>query len=1056
MARTAGIALVDLFDVTDRINAALPQAIQDFIDRFSVAEYRSTRSPGAIIHHGKLQSLAGVIGQDVEEFDIGIGKLSIPLINAGLPFQLSMVRMPIPAGSNLEPASEVWQLDLKLDRLVLSMSALEPAIFVEETGTAPRHLVRNPDGGEVRIIGSATLRIEKTGADDPVAVRFIDESDPFDPSTVTGAIASLQFSPPHFFFGKSDFGMSVGKLEFDFSETYSTPEVLGRGQGPDWTGLAIQEATLYAPRNLPGVGDLSGGVKNVLIGNPLGIQGEFELQFGRTALDPSTFRFKQGDDPAEFTATETSGLARTVPIEAAQDQDVTIHAGFTASAPPEGGALDDWTARWQWPDGSVEVADRSSGTLRHGQVLRVTPIESLTSGPDINHPEVTFRFVAGGTGAEVQATLGSETFDNVVDLNGRAAAISTISLRAGSTATGTKTYEWEIVGTERSGTGDTYTPDLAGLTGEQKILLREIVDGNRDEARITHVRIRIEDTDRLLVGTERGVYDATDDGTPLDLSAVELTYDLSDFHAEGALNPKMAQAVLDPTATANVNVPGDGLAQVVIEEGGQAPTFIADRHVQIHMKFDENYVIGWGQKRPKYAVSTDDVQEIRHQLLEWASHYPNAHFIVVGRCDDIGSDGYNITLAQSRAKRGFELLTDAPPRPTSSPAVPIARVFYRGEQTAAWETDPAATTTGVAVENDAKLEMEAKEKSGAAGNATFENGRLIEINEAPRTGWPTRQDTSHPCEAPRITYRRVDIYALEGAGETIDPASLTEVTPRVDPTLRRSMVPATGRATTPVPATSPALDYRVKLKLGWDRPTASGWQDAIPNLAEAEFAWSPAEAPLPPVNGTPPDLSDEVLTFYAKWVYDDLTQFTRLTFGIKSDGDPNGLFDPIEQKQLVAMAAFGPMLLAGVDLDDDVIGSGARVGALLGLVSFADSLVGDSSKIAVMKLEAQIQTTTIADPGPGIGVKLLTDYVCTIHIDAGTFGIKTADDKPVKIRYKDVGLEFDNTKDDWDKFGLAFSTDSLEIEDPGRWEIAGVLGQLLRIVEVSMGRGSLW
>ncbi|MEO1423077.1 MAG: hypothetical protein AAFV09_07870 [Pseudomonadota bacterium] len=309
----------------------------------------------------------------------------------------------------------------------------------------------------------------------------------------------------------------------------------------------------------------------------------------------------------------------------------------------------------------------------------------------------------------------------------------------------------------------------------------------------------------------------------------------------------------------------------------------------------------------------------------------------------------------------------------------------------------------------------------------------------------------------------MDIYALEADGETVDPASLTEITPRVDPTRRRSMVPAAGRATSPVPSTSPAIDYRVKLKLGWDRPTASGWEDAIPNLAEAEFAWSPAEAPMPPVNGSPPDLSKEVLTFYAKWIYDDLTQFTRLTLGIKSDGDPNGLFYT-QQKQLTAAAAFGPMLLAGVDLDDDVVGSGARISALLAAVAFADTplgsgnppLLGDDSKTAVMKIEAQIQTTTIADPGPGIGVKLLTDYVCTLHINGGVLGIKTADDKPVKIRYKNVGLEFDNSKEGWEKFGLAFATDSLEIEDPGRWEIEGVLGELLRIVEISMGRGSLW
>ena len=413
MPLISGIPLVELFDLTDTIESVLPAPVRSFVERFVVVGYSASHSDAAVFHRGSLQPIATAIDEIPTDFNIGIGRLSLPLLQTGIPFQLAFQRAAVTG--NLEPSADVWRLDLSLDVFTLTVDGLEPAIYVAESGTTPRHLVRDTTRSGVRITGSAVLRIEKPAAGASVDVKFVDQPDPLDPTAPSGAVATLTCSPPHFFIGGSEFGLSVGRLQFDFSETYSTAEVLARNQGPNWMGVAIREATFYAPRNLPGLGDLSGGVKNVLIGSPLGLQGELEIQFGRSAMDPSAFQFEQERDGADLPlSVGGSGNQRTVTIEASQAADVTIRAGFVTPAPPAdgdlpAGALQDWRAEWTWPDGSTATADSSSGTVRHGQVLRVTPIEVVTvdgDDTDFPHPDITFRFVAAGTGPTINARIG--------------------------------------------------------------------------------------------------------------------------------------------------------------------------------------------------------------------------------------------------------------------------------------------------------------------------------------------------------------------------------------------------------------------------------------------------------------------------------------------------------------------------------------------------------------------------------------------------------------------------------------------------------------------------
>ena len=1058
MASTAGIPLIELLDLSNTVESALPDAVRTFVGRFVAVDYSASHSDAAIFHRGALQALDDTLDEIPTDFDIGIGRLSLPLVNEGIPFQLAFQRAPV--AGNLEPSAASWRLDLSLDVFTLTVRGLRPAIYVPDAGTTPRHLVRDPNRQEVRITGSAVLRIERP-AGGSVQVSFVDQPDPLDPAALSGAVATLSCSPPHFFLGGSEFGLSVGRLQFDFAPGYSTPEVIERGQGPGWMGVAIQEATLYAPRNLPGLGDLSGGVKNVLIGSPMGLQGELEIQFGRTAMDPAAFQFEQVLDSGTLSlGTSGAGVQRTVTLQGSQGADATVRAGFVTPAPPAdgslpAGALQDWTAEWTWPDGHSETADASSGSVRHGQTLRVTPIETVTVGSqdtEFRHPDISFRFVVAGNGPKINLRRGSEFFENVTHLGGTVEAVGGVQLEAvsGASGGGSSSFEWQINLLPERFAGPNWTPQVAGQAGITTVILREklTLPGGDEEVRYARMRLHLR-AGPLLVGCEAGVFDAGDDATRLALAAVIDTYDLSDFHAEGQTYPRLEQATLDPADPSIVEVPPDGLAQVTI--AGPAPAVLErDRHVQLLMDFDTASELRWGTKRPAgtgAAFSQSD-------LLAWAARYPGAQFLVIGRCDDIGSDSYNLTLARDRAARGVALLTALQPGQIGTP-LPAASVFSRGEQSA------FGNATGDDLEEDPEIALSEAEKSEAVAGAS--KGRLIHAELPASTSWDDERFVDGALsehEPVRDDYRRVDIYAVGGA-PTPETALRTDE-PVTGAQLLRSMVPAPGRDPAPVAAGSPSIDYRVKLRIVWDSPTVSQLQDAIPTLAEAEFAWTPQTMPLPPIDGEAVELSREVLTVFVNWTHDARTGFTKASLGIRSEGDPDGLVS-VDTKPLVAALAFGPALLSGVDADTDLVGSGARVAALLAAVGFASvdlgdgkPLLGDGSKAALTSAAFETEMRSISDPGPDMQLRVLTDYVCTLHINGGVLGIRTVDDQPMKIRYKRVGIEYDTSKDGWERFGLVYDTSAMEIEDPGRWQIDGVLGSLLRIVEVAMGRGSVW
>lgn len=1016
--------LADIFD------GPILTSFKDLTDRFTTQGVTSTPFAGGTQHSGTLKSVR------LDPIELGFGELELPGVTAGIPFRLALFDTP----------EGRWHLDIVANGLSLKLRDLHGADFVREAGTTPRRLIRRARDSAVVISGEATIRFAKASGDAPVTLLFVENRSAADPVANTGGVVSLRCTPPHFFFGSSQFGMTLTELLFDFSDTFSPEFITKLGQGPEWMGFAIAEATFYAPPNAIGRGGFSGGVRNLLIGSPRGLQGEFEVQWGRAPLDPSTFVFTQAGEPA--TGATGTGNARLVALTAGQDDPVAMQASFAASQPPEGGTIADWSATWRWPDGTETDGDVSIGQVAHGEILRVVP-EEKTGGRSIRHPEISFRFVASGEVPQIDVITAGTSVVNAVHVSGPKGGIEGLHFRARSTAPVDGIFTWKMGANGAEQTGVSITLPAAEIAGDDFLVLKEAdADGRK---RVTRLRVQVLENETLLVGGEDGVVTAAAPTAPITPAAVENTFDLPDFHAQARYRPIMDDAEIDPSRPDRVHVPPGGLALVTIPATvtpsptpTPTPPVEHDRHVRFIFKFAKDVPERWSElKKPVGITQGGSAAGIHRQLLEWAAKYPGATFLVVGRCDDLGKDPLNAGLAQDRRKKAEEFFTTVPAGSDLS-AIDIGRITSWGEQ----DGQPGGGAGGPLNEEEADNQRLILAKDD-------DDNPLID-----RTGWSDEYDPANIGEPARQEYRCVDIYAVGGT-----PATTAEVKETADervPALRRMLMP--GETADPVPAilSTPESDYRVRLLVGWDKPTGEGWRDLIPSKAEFEYAWSPQDNPLPDLGGQP--VTMEVLTIYGSWRHDDTTGFTRALLGIRSDGDPDGLVK-FTQPNLVAALALGPVLLSGVNSETDTIETGARIAALALGTSFAGvtlpgadgPLVGDGSKAVIKSIEASTEIKDVDDVGDDYKISLTSDYSTTLHVNTGTLGLKTDDDHPVKFRYKAVSIVFDQSKDNfWDKVGISYPTDSMEIEDPGKWKIDGKLGELLRAVETALGKGSLW
>jgi len=1009
----------------DLFEGPLPSSFRDLVGRFTTDGVTSTPFAGGTQHSGTLKSL------QTDPIRLGFGELELPGITAGTPFRLAI--FDAPAGH--------WHLDIVLDGISLKLNDLHGADFIKEAGTTPRRLVRRATDTAVVISGNATIRFAKASDDAPVVLLFVENRSAADPLANTGTVVDLRCNPPHFFFGSSQFGMTLTELLFDFSDSFSPPYIIQQGQTPQWVGFAIAEATFYAPPNAIGHGGFSGGVRNLLLGSPKGVQGEFEVQWGRAPLDPSTFVFTQAGHAA--TAATGSDSSRLVAITAGQDEPVAISVSFVASQPPEGGAVTDWQATWRWPDGTETTGDLAAGTIAHGQILRVVPEEHIAGRPVLRHPEISFRFVAAGDVPEIDVFTAGASVVNAAHVAGPAAAIAGLAFHARSTAAAAGTFHWKLGPNGTEQTGASINLAAGDIAGDQSLVLRETDASGHD--RVTRLRVQAIEGVSLLIGGEDGVVDATTPAAPITPAAVEATFDLTDFHASARLRPVLDVAMINAVLPERVDVPAGALALVTISSGGAPPPptpSAADRHVDILFAFNSGSALSWGSHPPSPGAAAGGDADFQRQLLSWAANFPGATFLVVGRCDDLGGDALNAALARTRRDTALRLLTTALAGSALVP-VALAQITAWGEQ----DGQPGSIASSPLDSEEAaaqRLILAADDVSGAP----LTN----------RSGWPTTHDTAHAAETVRMGFRRVDVYAVGGTPTAA--AAHQPVAAGRAPDLRRILMPGENADPVPAESSTPAIDYRVKLLAGWDKPTGDGWHDLIPSKAEFEFAWSPDDHPLPSLGGQPVTL--EVLTVYGSWRHDDATGFTRAQIGIRSDGDPDGLVK-IDQANLVAALALGPVLLSGVNSTTDTFEAAGRVAALAAGTAFAQvdlgggPLVGTGSKAVIKSIEATAELKDIDAVGDDYKISLVSDYTTTLHVNTGRLGLRTEADHPVKFRYNHVGIVFDQSKTNfWDKIAVNYPTDALTIEDPGKWQIEGVLGELLRAVETALGTGSIW
>ncbi|MEL6894425.1 MAG: hypothetical protein AAFP84_22740, partial [Actinomycetota bacterium] len=466
---------------------------------------------------------------------------------------------------------------------------------------------------------------------------------------------------------------------------------------------------------MPIVKNFSFGLRELIVGRPFGLQGEIQAQWGLTPTAAPTYLFHQeGHDPQLVVESfddegaptnDVSASRHTVQLSGNGSNPVEVFVGLQTVGPPDGSTpLSDWKARFEWPDGTTEVGDRASGDITHGDTLKVTPIEVVDidgTPTDIAHqPTHEFTFVRQVARPSVDADVDGDVIADITHLGGVEADLEHVTLTARPAtpeppnSTSEYTWQWR----SRSQTGPTYQVFPFGLRGDQQLRLtqRITLENGAIEEHTTRVIVTIVDDDAtdngLLVGAPDGVRrPLTDPGTIIPLSAVVGQFAAARFHTQGERLARATGAQLTGTSPF-VEVDTDVIAEVVV--GDPAPRQIPrDRHVQVLFNFDEpddgtgptGGTSSWGEHRPSFIAQSPDASPAfdAAMLRQWAAQFPDAEFVVVGRCGDLGDEIYNTGLAGERAEAIRLLLSDREAGvvyPDRQEPVDEDRIFARGEQ----------------------------------------------------------------------------------------------------------------------------------------------------------------------------------------------------------------------------------------------------------------------------------------------------------------------------------------------------------------------------------------
>ncbi|MDC0715773.1 hypothetical protein [Nannocystis bainbridge] len=1099
MAVRRGISILDLLPQTTGVALQIPDGIVEQIGILTILDHRSTTSDDYFLHEGTLQSIADALDLDTSDW-----ALRIPGLTHGLPFRLAIRRPGAPPAGQQEGEPSLWTIDIQVWDVEVLLPGVRPARPVGGTGVTPltlEPLVRPPPADRVYLVARGVVRISGGGAGG-TQVQVVDSPDPLDPTAPTGAVIRLTARPPSFLFGSSQYGMTLDQFVIDLSSTYTPAEIMARGHDEAWQGLAFKETTFYFPPETPLVHSLSVSARDVILGDPGGLQGELRIEFGQDFADVynSRLAIKQQQGTGEVEVPETTIPPKGTALEYAiavgpggESQRLRavfeVGAGELIPGHTDLAVVGVW---WKLPDDTEGTTPTTpwfegpaSGRLRYRLRVGHPSTADNTATPPTAIPadqrelvevSVSFPRQAGGptgTGPLVDATIGADTLNNVLHLRGPRELLATVNLQLRS-GTGDWTLGTGGAPTSRTGVASFALPLLP--VGTTTV---DLVVSNSDGSR--RVRIDVVPTGPIAVGHQSTAVNASPSrvtvvGTgPATPTAVIDTFLATPFHkrAERPAAPNSATI-----AAADITVPqgADAEVEVPVPTGATDPPpqpvlpNETPRVVQVQYAWDQNTPIRVlypyaGSSTAGAGLHEPDAHplalgftgrpgpggnNVHQQLTTWIAALGTANgrkFYVLGRTDDLKLNGnkaendtYNNTLATRRAEAARDALIAA---------------------------GVALTDITIAIES-------AGFGSPPAGSppARFSGARRLAL---PWPQSPTFAATAFPVwnrkwnadsttdrsaainDSNRPPYRCAEIYVVD---TTAPPAPGPVIPGPGVPT--RFLVPGPDGAPDPgVSSTTtkpPPTDYRVRLRVKWDSPTVVSPADAIPTEAEALVAWKAAQIELPAsTSGNPPPLPPPTGPDYwellLRWAYDARSGQTEASGALSL---PDGALT-WQSDALAGALAFGPVITALADPADVVDGAfgqfvaaaailavGAAIGELLNTGS------GPESSVDIDKLAISYKWNGAAQ------VAATVDYTIDLRINVSVAGAGSLTGH-LRMRYKGVGLRFAG-KPEGGLAGVALTYDSMSVEvvDPGTWSLGGPLGNLIRIAASRMGHGSQW
>jgi hypothetical protein len=1114
MSQRRGINILDLLPQTTGIATQIPDGIVEKIGVLTVLDHRCTTSNDFFLHEGTLQSLADALDVNTSSWF-----LRIPGLTHGLPFRLAVARTAAANTTSEESAPGLWTLDIEIWDAEVLLPGVRAARKTGGTGVTPLTLqpVGTTDAQRaVHLVAQGVVRVTGGPGATPTQVQIVDAPDPFDPTAPTGTVLHLTAKPSSFLFGGSQYGMTLDSVVLDLSQNYTPADIEARGHDEAWEGVSYKEATFYFPPDTPLVHSLSVSTRDVIIGNPGGLQGELALEFGQDFNDVFNTRIAikqhQGNG-AESAVPETTQLPRGTALQFAittgpNDTPQRIRAVFAVGDDQFVPGHTDLAVRgvwWKLPDGTEGNSAATpwfdaptTGLLRYR--LRVGDPATATTQPsqasaipnserELMEVSVSFPRQSGspsGTGPVIDAAISAVVYNNVLHLRGPRERLQGLVF----TKRGGGNVAWRL------GAGSTPTdvpssptftiPPIARGTASMDLLAWD-ANGRR--------RIRIEVTAQgpLSVGHQLSASPSshavvtvvgTGVATPTEVTD---TFLARSFHQNnnrpGASAPATIagnEVTVPQGADAEVEVPipsgeTDPLPVIppVVNTTTRAVQVLYDWDQSIPQKViepyqggDEGDTLHEPMGRPlalhfearRNAEASGPDSKVRTWIAALGAPAGTRKYYVVGRTDDLKynadqTDNTNYNNDLADARAGAARTL------LLNAGIAAADIITRHE-TAAFPSpppiDPASPYARI----------------NAVGRLALPAGHIAHPGSATAPVWnerwnPDGSDTAVHAAAKgdpnRPPYRCAEIFAYDSAAAP-DPGPAPAPPDTGVPT--RMLVPGPDGAPPPEVATTntapPPTDYRVRLKVKWDSPTVVSAADVIPTEAEALVAWKKSQIELPPsASGTPPAVpapppsppGQDFWEIVLKWAYDASTGQTEASGALSL---PDGTI-LIKSDALAGALAFGPAITAlanPADAIKDPLGQFVAAAAILAVGAAIGELLNSGSG---PESTVDIDRFAISYKWNGAPhVSAEVDYTVDLRVNVSVAGAGSLTGH-LKLKYKGVGLRFDG-KPGGGLAGVALTYDGLSVEvvDPGTWSLGGPLGNLIRIAASRMGNGSQW